>query len=183
ARAESLGDLRNTASVATPTPLATVARTLASATTKITPGPHSRILLDDTASPPTIPSGATATYMPKVTNPNPWPLHNVKVCDRLPARTMFVSASRGSKRGGRVVCWTVGTLAPHTSKSFSLRAETLLGVTGKLRDAATAKATVGGKHLTAPAHAHVLVVPTGLCGTASSLDLHGPNNPLAVAAC
>ena len=37
ARAESLGDLRNTASVATPTPLATVARTLASATTKITP--------------------------------------------------------------------------------------------------------------------------------------------------
>jgi hypothetical protein len=29
----------------------------------------------------------------------------------------------------------------------------------------------------------VLVAPTNLCGTASSLDLHGLNNPLAVAAC
>ena len=183
ARPRDLGKIRNSASVNTPTPLAPGSRTMAKVTTVITAGAHSRIVFTDRTSTPKIPPGGTATFLPKITNPNPWPLHNVKVCDRLPPGTMFVSASRGSKRGGRVVCWTVGTLAPHTSKSFSLRAETLLGVTGKLRDAATAKATVGGKHLTAHAHAHVLVVPTGLCGTASSLDLHGPNNPLAVAAC
>ncbi|HXO08875.1 MAG TPA: DUF11 domain-containing protein, partial [Solirubrobacteraceae bacterium] len=183
ARPRDLGKIRNSASVTTPTPLAPGSRTMAKVTTVITAGAHSRIVFTDRTSTPKIPPGGTATFLPKITNPNPWPLHNVKVCDRLPPGTMFVSASRGSKRGGRVVCWTVGTLAPHTSKSFSLRAETLLGVTGKLRDAATAKATVGGKHLTAHAHAHVLVVPTGLCGTASSLDLHGPNNPLAVAAC
>jgi uncharacterized repeat protein (TIGR01451 family) len=156
---------------------------MAKATTVVTPGAHSRIALTDRTTTPKIPPGGTATFLLKVTNPNPWPVHNVKVCDRLPGGTMLVSASRGSKRSRRIVCWTVGTLAPHTSKSFSMRAETLLGVTGTLRDAATAKATVGGKHLTAHAHAHVLVAPTGLCASASSLDLHGPNNPLAVAAC
>ena len=64
-----------------------------------------------------------------------------------------------------------------------MRAETLLGVTGTLRNTVTAKATAGSQHLSARAHTSVLVAPTGLCGNASSLDLHGPNNPLAVAAC
>ena len=184
ARAESLGDLRNTASVATPTPLATVARTLASATTKITPGPHSRILLDDTASPPTIPSGATATYMPKVTNPNPWPLHNVKVCDRLPARTMFVAASVHARRTARVVCWTISTLKAHGSKTVWVRAEPLLGVTGPLRDSATARANAAGRRLTAHASAQVLVTQSGLCGSARELPRQrARGDPLAVAAC
>lgn len=49
ARAESVGKLVNSADVATPTPLTPTSRTLATATTKITPGPHSRILLRDSA--------------------------------------------------------------------------------------------------------------------------------------
>jgi Domain of unknown function DUF11 len=110
-------------------------------------------------------------------------LHNVKVCDRLPEGTMFVSASRGSKRSGREVCWTVGTLTPHASKRFSMGAETLLGVTGTLRDAATATATAGSEHVRAHANTHVLVKPPIGCGSESSLDLHGPNNPIARAAC
>jgi uncharacterized repeat protein (TIGR01451 family) len=183
ARPRDLGKIRNSASVTTATPLAPGSRTMAKVTTVITAGAHSRIRVTDRTSTPKIPPGGTATFLPRVTNPNPWPVHNVKVCDQLPPGTMFVSASQGSKRRGRVVCWSVGTLAPHASKSFSMRAETLLGVTGTLRDAATAKATAGSKHLSAHAHAHVLVAPTQLCGTASSLALHGPNNPLAVAAC
>ena len=183
ARPRDLGKIRNSASVTTATPLAPGSRTMAKVTAVITPGAHSRIAFSDRTSTPKIPPGGTATFLPKITNPNPWPLHNVKVCDRLPPGTMFVSASRGSKRRARVVCWTIGTLAPRASRSFSMRAETLLGVTGTLRDAATAKATAGSKHLSARAHARVRVAPTQLCGSASSLNLHGPNNPLAVAAC
>ena len=96
---------------------------------------------------------------------------------------MFVAASLGATRSGRVVCWNLGTLAPHASRSLSVRAETLLGVTGRLRDAAIAEATGGGHHLSAHAHADVLVTPTGRCGSAASLGLHAPNDPLAVAAC
>jgi uncharacterized repeat protein (TIGR01451 family) len=156
ARAESLGELRNTASVATPTPLTPGSRTLATATTKIAPGPHSRLVLHDTARPPTIPTGATATYFPKVSNPNPWPLYNVRVCDRLPAGTKFVAASLGAKLAGRLVCWTIPTL-PDGTRTVWMRVKPLLGVTGRLPDAATAAVTAGGQRLTARANAQVLV--------------------------
>jgi uncharacterized repeat protein (TIGR01451 family) len=182
ARGKSLGELRNTASIATPTPLTPGSRTLATATTKITPGPHSRLLLHDTASPPTIPAGGTATYLPKVSNPNPWPLHNVKVCDRLPAGTKFVAASLGAKLTRRVVCWTIKTL-PDGSRTVWMRTEPLLGVAGRLRDAATATATPEGHRLTARANAQVLVTPAGLCGSARDFPHRRSSGPLAIAAC
>ncbi len=183
ARPQVLGTIRNSASVTTSTPLAPGSRTMAKATTVITAGVQGRIALTDRTSTPKIPPGGTATLLPKVTNPNPWPLHNVKVCDRLPPGTMFVAASLGATRSGRVVCWNLGTLASHASRSLSVRAEALLGVTGRLRDAAIAEATGGGHHLSAHAHADVLVTPTGRCGSAASLGLHTPSDPLAVAAC
>ena len=184
ARAESVGKLVNSADVATPTPLTPTSRTLATATTKITPGPHSRILLRDSASPSTIPAGGTATFMPKVSNPNPWPLHNVRVCDRLPAGTKFVAASLGGKRIGGLVCWKIATIPAHASKSVSLRVEPLLGVTGTLRDAATAEATPAGRRLTAHASAQVFVTPSGLCGSARDLARQRSlGGPLAVTAC
>jgi hypothetical protein len=96
---------------------------------------------------------------------------------------MFVLASQGAKRIGRVVCWTLGTLAPHASRSLLVCTETLLGVTGRLRDAAIAEAIGGGHHLSAHAHADVIVAHTGSCGAAASLGLHIPDGPLAVAAC
>jgi large repetitive protein len=184
ARGESVGKLINTADVATPTPLTPTSRTLATATTKITPGPHSRIALKDSASPPTIPAGGITTFMPNVSNPNPWPMDNVRLCDRLPAATKFVAASLGAKRVGPLVCWKIATLPDHASKSVSLRVEPLLGVTGTLQDAATAEATPGGRRLTARASAQVLVTPSGLCG--SSRDLSHQRSvgaPLAVGAC
>ena len=97
---------------------------------------------------------------------------------------MFLAASLGAKHTGRLVCWTIATLGPHGSKSVWVRAETLLGVTGILRDAATATATVAGRRLTAHAHAQVLGATTGLCGTASAVsDLRALTGPSAVAAC
>ena len=183
ARAGSLGELRNTATIATPTPLTPTSRTLATATTKLTPGPHSRLVLHDAARPPTIPAGGTATYFPRVSNPNPWPLHNVKVCDRLPARTKFVAASLGAKLTGRLVCWTIRTL-PDGSRTVWMRVEPLLGITGRLRDAATATATPEGHRLTARANAQVLVTPAGRCGSATDRpDQRSSAGPLAVAAC
>ena len=184
ARGESVGKLINTAEVATPTPLTPTSRTLATATTKITPGPHSRIALKDSASPPKIPAGGITTFMPNVSNPNPWPMHNVRLCDRLPAGTKFVAASLEAKRKGPLVCWKIATLPAHASKSVSLRVEPLLGVIGTLRDAATAEATPGGRRLTARASAQVLVTPSGLCG--SSRDVSHQRSvgaPLAIAAC
>ncbi len=183
ARPRDLGTIHNSASVTTPTRLAPGSHTKARATTDITVGANSQIALTDRTSTPKIPPGGTARFLLNVTNPNPWPLHNVTVCDRLPQGTMFVSASQGSKRSGRLVCWTLGTLAPHASKSLSVRAEALLGVTGTLSDAATANATAGSHHPTAQAHTEVLVAPTGRCGSISSPALQNSNDPLAVAAC
>lgn len=95
-----------------------------------------------------------------------------------------MAASLGAKRTGPLVCWKIATLPAHASKSVSLRVEPLLGVTGTIRDAATAEATPGGRRLTARASAQVLVTPSGLCGSARDLShqrLVGA--PLAVAAC
>ena len=201
-RPKELGKLRNTASATTPTPLAPGSHTTDHADSTITPGPHSRIVLHDTTSTPKIPPGGTAIFRPKVTNPNPWPLHNVKVCDRLPSGTMFRLASRGARHSRRRVCWTVATLGPHAShassaraitsasqppdsRTFTVEAEALLGVTGHLRDAATTVATATGQRLTAHAHAQVLVVPTGVCrGSASDSAARAAlADPLAVIAC
>jgi hypothetical protein len=122
--------------------------------------------------------------MPTVGNPNPWPLHDVTVCDRLPSGTTFVAASLGGKLTGRVVCWTIRTL-PEGSKTVWIRVEPLLGVTGTLRDAATASATpTGGRRLTAHADAAVLVIPSARCGSVrGELRQRPSQNPLAVAAC
>ena len=97
---------------------------------------------------------------------------------------MFLAGSLGAKHTGRLVCWTIATVGPHASKSVWVRAETLLGVTGTLRDAATATATAGGRRLTAHAHAQVLVAATGLCGSASAVpELRALTGPSAVTAC
>src|SRR5262249_30441262 len=156
ARAEALGQLRNTASVTTSTPLTPASRTLAAATTTITPGPHSRILLDDTAGPRRIPSGGTATFTPTVSNPNPWPMHDAKVCDRPPPGTKYAAGSADIRPTGRTVCWTIATLPAHKSRSVWVRVEPLLGVAGPVRDAATATAQAGDRQLTAHANATVL---------------------------
>ncbi len=135
-----------------------------------------------TRVPPSVNLRVTKTA--STTDPNPWALHNVKVCDRLPPGTMFVVGSNGVRDHGRLVCWTIATLRPHASKSVLVKAETLLGVTGTLRDAATATGTAAGRRLTAHARAHVLVAPTGLCGSASAVpDLRTLAGPLAVIAC
>ena len=184
ARGEALGKLRNTASVSTPTPLASGSHTLATATTTIVPGPHSRIALSDTTSTPMIPAGGTATFMLKVSNPNPWPMQNVKVCDTLPLRVLYAAASLGVKHTGRVVCWTIKTLRPHASKYMWVSVEPLLGVSGTLRDGATANATAGGRRLSAHAHAQVTVAPSTVCGSAPDVpSAHSRPGPVAVAAC
>ena len=62
--------------------------------------------------------------------------------------------------------------------------QTLLGVTGTLRDAATATATAAGRRLTAHAQAHELVAANGPCGSASAVPhLRALAGPLAVTAC
>lgn len=105
--------------------------------------------------------------LPGVTNPNRFPLHNVKVCDRLPAGTMFVLASGRPTRRGRFVCWRIKTLRPHASKSFTA-------------------ANAFGERMTARADAALFV-----CGAARDLPpliafthpLSPFTNPLATVAC
>jgi hypothetical protein len=108
----------------------------------------------------------------------------VKVCDRLPRGTKFVAGSLGAKRRGRLVCWSIPTLRARASKSVWVRGEALLGVTGTLRDGATAAASPGGRHLTARASAEVQVTATAPCGSARDApDLRSFRGPLAVASC
>jgi hypothetical protein len=107
----------------------------------------------------------------------------VKLCDRLPPGSMFVAGSKGVRHSGRLACWTIRTLAANRSMTVWVRAETLLGVTGTLRDAATTAVTAGGRRLSARANAQVLVF-SGLCGSASDAPVVRTfGGPLAVAAC
>jgi uncharacterized repeat protein (TIGR01451 family) len=184
ARPGALGTLHNTAAVTTRTSLARGSRTIARATTTIQPGPHSHLVLHDTATPRTIPAGGTATFWPKITNPNPWPLHTVRVCDRLPHHVIFLGASAGARRAGQLVCWTIATLPAHKSRTLRMAIEPRARVAGTLRDAATATATAQGRHLTAHARAQVLVISSNMCGSTITLPrARATHNPIAVTAC
>lgn len=184
ARARALGALRNTAAVSTPTPLAPGSVTLARASTTVLPGAHSHIVLHDTSAPPRIPSGGTSAYRPKVSNPNPWVLRHVKVCDRLPRGVIFVDGSSGIRRKGSRVCWTISTLPSHGSRTVWVQVGPLLGVAGSVRDAATATADAQGRRMSARASARVLVIPSNLCGLAVDRE-HTLSHraPVAVIAC
>jgi uncharacterized repeat protein (TIGR01451 family) len=184
ARGLALGRLRNSATVTTPTPLAPGSHTQASATTTITPGPHSRIELRDTTNTPKIPSGGTAIFTITATNPNPWPVHDVKICGQVPRGMIFIAGSLFVKRTGRSVCWTVGTLRPHGSKSEFIRLEAGPGTIGRVREAAAVTGTAGSHKLTAHARAQVIVAPPTPCGSAPDLPAvaHG-GHPVALMAC
>jgi uncharacterized repeat protein (TIGR01451 family) len=181
ARAETLGTARNTATVTTNTRLAPGSATTAAATVTIMPGPHARLLLSDSATPARIVTGATTAFHPRVSNPNPWPLHNVVVCDQLPATLMFVGASAGFSHNALRVCWTIATLPPGSSRSMTVIAEPRSGVTGALHDAVTTSAIAQGHRLTATADAEVIVLAANRCGSRIP-DFTGPG-PIAVTAC
>ena len=184
ARGLALGRLRNTATVTTPTPLAPESRTQATATTTITPGSHSRIELRDTTNTPKIPSGGTATFTMTATNPNPWPVHDVKICGQVPRGMILIAGSVRLKRTGRSVCWRVGTLRPHHSTSDFIRLEAGPREIGRVRQPATVTGTAGGRKLNAHARAQVNVAPPSPCGSApdpSALAHRG--RPVAVMAC
>ncbi|KEF33454.1 hypothetical protein RDMS_12300 [Deinococcus sp. RL] len=82
-----------------------------------------------TVSPPperTVAQGEELTYTLRVRNPYARPLTEVTVSDPLPAHVDFVEASAGGtvagELGRQTVTWTVGTLAPGETRSFTVRA-------------------------------------------------------------
>lgn len=62
----------------------------------------------------------TLTYTLTVTNPYNTALTNVKVSDPVPAHLMIVGTPAGSTVAGNTVTWTVDTLAPGESRTFSI---------------------------------------------------------------
>ena len=183
ARADSLGNLVNTAVVATPTPLTPTSRTLATATSKITPGPHSRIVLRDSASPPTIPAG-----------------ERPRSCRSLKPQPMATAQRQGLRpAAGR---HEVRGLQPpsHTHRPAGLL-EDRDAPGSRLQIRLATRRTAARRHRNPPRRGHrgrdprrtktdrprqraVLVTPNGLCGSARDLPLQqSVRGPLAVAAC
>ncbi len=97
---------------------------------------------------------------------------------------ILVAGSISLKRTGRTVCWTVGTLRPHGSKSDFIRLEAGPREIGRVRQRATVTGTAGGHRLNAHARAQVIVAPPAPCGsTPDPSAVAHPGPPVAVMAC
>jgi uncharacterized repeat protein (TIGR01451 family) len=152
----------------TPSPSSTTTTTTTPTTTAATPPPvpHgsgsltlARVTLVK-SSPATVTAGGRITFQLKVSNPGTATLHDVQVCDDLPAGLVYVSSKPKAKLHNGDYCWTVATLNGKASKTFAIVTRALVGAFGKLTNRATAS---GPEILTAHAHRMITVLrkPTG----------------------
>lgn len=103
-------------------------------------------------------AGQKLTYHLKVTNPNSIALKHVRVCDRLPLGLVYLSAQPKAKLANGSQCWTYKSLGAHKSKTITLHARALKGVSGRKTNHATATAT-GVRKVTAKATVRVRRAP------------------------
>ncbi len=86
-------------------------------------------------------AGEQLTYHLKLTNPTAVALKHVRVCDRLPAGLVYVTAHPKAKLSHGSRCWTYTALGAHKSRTITLIARTLHSAHGSLTNHATATAT------------------------------------------
>jgi uncharacterized repeat protein (TIGR01451 family) len=116
------------------------------------------VLLKKTGSPRTVTAGHEVTYHLTATNPMTMAIHDVKVCDSLPAGLAYVSSNPKAKLSNGQACWTLKTLAAGKSKEITVLARALPGAGGNLTNHAIATAK-GMKAVTAHATVHVIPAP------------------------
>jgi uncharacterized repeat protein (TIGR01451 family) len=103
------GQLRNSASVTSPTPDPDSANDLAHVTTDVRPGPAG-LRLTKTASRRIVRPGDAFSSAIAVRSLGPEPGLAVKVCDQLGSRMAFISAHGATFHDGSP-CWTISSLA------------------------------------------------------------------------
>lgn len=135
-RARTAGVLRNTVRVSGDGGDPQASDNVASVTTTV----RGRVALRKTADRRSVAAGGRVGYRIRVTNPTAISLANVRVCDRLPAGLAFVRSSPRAVRSGGRYCWSVGTLAPHASRTLRIVTRSLAGAGGALTNTATATA-------------------------------------------
>jgi uncharacterized repeat protein (TIGR01451 family) len=95
-----------------------------------------------TKSAPAFTNASQITYTIDYTNPGPYPVENVRLTDRLPAGTTFVSATGGGTAASGVVTWELAPLAAGAHGSQSV-------IVGVATDGTyTNRATMDFSHLT-----------------------------------
>ncbi|HET6173830.1 MAG TPA: SdrD B-like domain-containing protein [Gaiellales bacterium] len=78
-----------------------------------------KLSLKKAGKPATVRAGESIHYTLVVTNVGRATAHGVKVCDNLPDGVTVVSTGSGTLSGAQV-CWTVGVLAKHKHRQFTL---------------------------------------------------------------
>jgi uncharacterized repeat protein (TIGR01451 family) len=160
------GHLRNTASVASPTPDSNPSNNTAHVTTNVRPGPAA-LRLAKTASRRTVASGQAFSFTIAVHSLGPEPALGVQVCDRLGSGMAFISVDHATFRHGSA-CWKISSLAKGKMRRFVVKVRALAVVSGgrRLTNVATAKAD-GVRTRTARASVTVAApppVPVGVTG-------------------
>jgi uncharacterized repeat protein (TIGR01451 family) len=156
-RARDAGSLVNTVRVSATPPDPQPANNVAKATTSV----RGSVRLTKTADRTSVRAGANIGYAIRVTNPTMIGVAHVHVCDRLPSGLAFVGSSPKASRSSGRFCWSLGTVAPRSSKTVKLTTRTLRGVRGRLTNTATVSGT--GVHA-GTAHDRVAVLGAGVRG-------------------
>ncbi len=158
AKPTSVGELRNTASVTSPTPDPDPANNSAHVTTKVRPGPAA-LRLTKTASRRTVAPGQPFSFTIAVHSLGPEPALGVQVCDRLGSGMAFISVDHASFRHGSA-CWKIASLAKGKVRRYVVKVRALAVATGasRLTNVATASAD-GVRRRTARASVTVAAPP------------------------
>ncbi|MBV9415900.1 MAG: DUF11 domain-containing protein [Solirubrobacterales bacterium] len=122
----------------------------ATAVARILAGP---LTITKRASATHVRSGATVSFAIRVTNQSTTAVHDVSVCDRLPAGLVHVSG--GTVRGAEV-CWTLRSLASRRSHTFVVLARAVSSRTRAVTNVATVRGRGAG-----PRSARTTVVVLG----------------------
>jgi uncharacterized repeat protein (TIGR01451 family) len=87
----------------------------------------------------TVRAGESLTYTIRVSNRSRGEARRVRVCDRLPAGLVFVSARPRARLSGGQRCWTIRRLGARGSRTFRVTVRALPGASGRLTNRATAR--------------------------------------------
>ncbi len=84
-------------------------------------------------------AGSVVRWRLRVTNPSrKLTVRDVRVCDTLPAGARFVRASPKARLSDGRRCWTIRTLAPRATRTFTITARILRGSPARLTNRASA---------------------------------------------
>lgn len=96
--------------------------------------------LINSASSHTVVAGQSVTFTLEVENHNANALTNVRTCDRLAPRLIFIRATPASRLSDGRHCWTAAKLASGKTLTYKLTAQAPLGAGGRATNLATATA-------------------------------------------